>query len=93
MPSDNGRTTEQVRHEIETERERLATAVDDLRAGIDDATDINAKLKSKLPVATAAAFGIGFVIAGGVGATVRTLLQVRESRRKPSGPFSFLSRD
>jgi hypothetical protein len=92
MPTDNGRTAEQVRHEIETERERLAVAVDDLRAGIDDATDINKKLRGKLPVAAAAAFGTGFVLAGGIRATMKAALNYRESRRK-TGPFSFLSRD
>jgi hypothetical protein len=92
MATSNGRTTEQVRRDIEAERERLAVAVDDLRAGIDDATDINAKLKSKLPVATAAALGTGFVLAGGIRATLKVLLRYRESRQK-SGPFSFLSRD
>jgi len=92
MPTTNGRTAEQVRNEIETERERLATAVDDLRAGIDDATDINAKLKSKLPVATAAAFGTGFVIAGGVGATLRMIVRYRLNKKK-QGLLSFLSRD
>ena len=35
MATDNGRTAEQVRRDIEAERERLAAAVDDLRAGID----------------------------------------------------------
>ncbi len=90
MPTRNGRTAEQVRHEIEAERERLATAADDLRAGIDDATDINAKLRGKLPVATAAAFGTGFVLAGGIRATMKAVLRYRESRRK-RGPFSFLS--
>ena len=36
----DGRTPEQVRRDIEAERDRLAGAVDDLRAGM----DINAKL-------------------------------------------------
>jgi len=90
MPASNGRTTEEVRKDIEVERERLAGAVDDLRTGIDDATDINAKLRGKLPVATAAAFGTGFVLAGGIRATVKAVLSYRESKRK-RGPFSFLS--
>ena len=62
----DGRTPEQVRRDIEAERDRLAGAVDDLRAGM----DINAKLKDKLPVATLAALGVGFVVSGGVGATM-----------------------
>ena len=50
MAGTNERSTEQVRRDIETERERLATAVDDLRAGIGEATNIGAKLKGKLHV-------------------------------------------
>jgi hypothetical protein len=87
----DGRTPEQVRRDIETERERLAGAVDDLRAGM----DINAKLKDKLPVATLAALGIGFVVSGGFGATIRLLMRRgREGKTKARfGPFSLVDRD
>lgn len=87
----DGRTPEQVRRDIEAERERLAGAVDDLRAGM----DINAKLKGKVPVAAAAALGIGFVVSGGVGATMRLLMRRgREGRTKARfGPFSLVDRD
>ncbi|HEY7019136.1 MAG TPA: DUF3618 domain-containing protein [Gaiellaceae bacterium] len=74
MAGANGRTPEQVRRDIEAERDRLAVAVDDLKAGM----DVNAKLKGKLPAATAAAIGVGFVVAGGIGATMRLL--ARKSR-------------
>jgi hypothetical protein len=91
MATTNSRTTEQVRRDIEAERERLGLAVDDLRAGM----DINAKLKDKLPVAAAAALGIGFVVSGGIGATMRLLMRrSREGSTKARfGPFSFVSRD
>jgi hypothetical protein len=91
MATGNSRTTEQVRRDIEAERERLGTAVDDLRAGM----DVNAKLKNKLPVAAAAALGIGFVVSGGIGATVRLLMRrSREGRTKARfGPFSLVDRD
>jgi hypothetical protein len=91
MATTNSRTTEQVRRDIEAERERLGLAVDDLRAGM----DINAKLKDKLPVAAAAALGIGFVVSGGVGATMRLLMRrSREGRTKARfGPFSLVDRD
>jgi uncharacterized protein DUF3618 len=87
----DGRTPEQVRRDIEAERERLAGAVDDLRAGM----DINAKLKGKLPVAAAAALGVGFVVSGGVGATMRLLMRRgREGKTKARfGPFSLVDRD
>ena len=85
------RTTEQVRRDIEAERDRLAIAADDLRAGM----DINAKLKGKLPVAAAAALGLGFVASGGIGATMRLLMRRgREGRTKARfGPFSLVDRD
>ena len=85
------RTTEQVRRDIEAERDRLASAADDLRAGM----DVNAKLKGKLPVAAAAALGLGFVASGGIGATMRLLMRRgREGRTKARfGPFSFVDRD
>ncbi|HSB38811.1 MAG TPA: DUF3618 domain-containing protein [Gaiellaceae bacterium] len=91
MAGANGRTPEQVRRDIEAERERLALAVDDLRAGM----DVNAKLKGKVPVAAAAALGIGFVVSGGIGATMRLLVRRgREGRTKARfGPFSFVDRD
>ena len=91
MAGGNTRSTEQVRRDIEAERERLAIAVDDLRAGM----DVNAKLKDKLPIAAAAALGIGFVLSGGIGATMRLVMRrSRESRAKARfGPFSLVNRD
>jgi hypothetical protein len=91
MATTNNRTAEQVRRDIEAERERLAMAADDLRAGM----DVNAKLKDKLPVAAAAALGIGFVVSGGIGATMRLLMRrSREGTTKARfGPFSLVDRD
>ena len=91
MATARNRTTEQVRRDIEAERERLGMAVDDLRAGM----DVNAKLKDKLPVAAAAALGIGFVVSGGIGATMRLLMRrSREGKTKARfGPFSLVDRD
>lgn len=91
MAGANGRTPEQVRQDIEAERARLAVAVDDLRAGM----DVNAQLKGKVPVAAAAALGIGFVVSGGIGATMRLLMRrSREGKTKARfGPFSLIDRD
>jgi lipid-binding SYLF domain-containing protein len=93
--STNNRTPEQVRLEIEIEREQLAGAVDHLRAEISDATDIAAKLRAKLPVIAVGALGAGFFIAGGIGATMR--LFARRSREGTTkarfGRFSFVDRD
>lgn len=64
-------TEEQLRKEIDAERERLASAVDDLRGSIADAADIGGRLKSKLPLVAGVAASAGFVLAGGIGATAR----------------------
>ena len=91
MAATNGRTPEQVRLDIEAERNRLADAVDDLRAEV----DVNAKLQGKLPVAAIAALGAGFVLSGGIGATMRLLMRrSREGREKARfGPFALIDRD
>jgi hypothetical protein len=65
------RTAEQLRQEIELEREQLATAVDSLRQEL----GVASKLRSRLPIATAGALGAGFVLAGGIGATMRLLFR------------------
>jgi hypothetical protein len=93
--STNHRTPEEVRGEIETEREQLAEAVDSLRSEIGEATDIGAKLRSNLPVVAAGALGAGFFIAGGIGATMRLLARRgREGTTKARfGRFSVVNRD
>ena len=78
MAERNGRSPEQVRRDIEAEREQLAQAVESLRAGLGNATDVAAKLRSRLPVVAAGALGAGFFLAGGIGATMRLL--ARRSR-------------
>jgi hypothetical protein len=59
MAGNNGRTLEQVRRDIESEREHLAGAAETLREEIGEATNIGAKLRSNLPVAAAGAAGVG----------------------------------
>ena len=91
----NSRTQEQVRREIEAERNQLASAVDILRSEIGEATDITAKVRSKLPAVAAGALGAGFLLAGGIGATMRLLARRgREGKEKARfGRFSFVDRD
>ncbi len=91
MAATNGRTPEQVKADIEAERDRLAGAVDDLRSEM----DVNAKLRPKLPLAAAAALGAGFVISGGIGATMRLLMRKsREGTTKARfGPLFLVDRD
>ena len=95
MATTNNRSTEQVRLELEAEREQLVQAVDSLRAEVKEATDVNAKLRAKLPVFTAGALGAGFVLAGGIGATMRLVFRRgREGKEKARfGRFSFVDRD
>ncbi|MCP9486498.1 MAG: DUF3618 domain-containing protein [Gaiellaceae bacterium MAG52_C11] len=76
----NGRTPETIRREIETERDRLAHAVEDLRAGLGAATDVAGKLRANLPVVAAGALGAGFFLAGGIGATMRFLARKGRER-------------
>lgn len=89
--TDNGRSPEQVKADIEAERDRLAASVDELRSEM----DVNAKLRPKLPLAAAAALGAGFVISGGIGATMRLLMRKsREGSTKVRiGPLTLVDRD
>jgi hypothetical protein len=75
VTSANGRSATDVKRDIAVERERLAEAVDHLRDGLGDATNVGAKLRSKLPVVAAGAAGAGFFLAGGIGATVRLVFR------------------
>ena len=88
-------TPEQLRRDIEVEREQLADAVDHLRTEIGEATNLRAKLRGKLPFVAGAALGAGFFVAGGIGATMRLLARRgREGREKARfGRFSFVDRD
>ena len=69
------RTPEQIRAELEAERAQLAGAVERLRGELGNAT----KLRGRLPAVTAGAAAAGFVLAGGVGATLRLVLRARRS--------------
>jgi len=95
MAADNGRTLDQVRRDIESEREHLAGAAETLREEIGEATNIGAKLRSNLPVAAAGALGVGFLLAGGVGATARLIFRRgREGETKAKlGRFRIVDRD
>ncbi len=94
MP-DNHRTAGDIKREIERERNELARSVESLRAEIKEATDIRAHLSRHLPIAAGVALGAGFLLAGGVGATVRLVFRRgREGTTKARfGPFVFVDRD
>lgn len=96
MAARNDRTPAQVRLELEAERERLAQAVDTLRAGVKDATDVRAKVRDNLPIVAAGALGAGFLLAGGIGATVRLLFRRKdedEGREIRVGRYSIIDRE
>jgi hypothetical protein len=89
------RTPEQIRSELDAQRAELAEAVDQLRGELGEAANISGKLKSKLPVVAGAAASVGFVLAGGVGATMRYFARRgRESDEKLRvGRWSIRNRD
>jgi hypothetical protein len=93
VPSE--RTPEEIRRELESEREQLAQAVDTLRGQVNEMTDVSSKLQKNLPAFAAGALGVGFVLAGGIGATMR--LVVRRGREGDEqarlGRFSLVDRD
>jgi 4-diphosphocytidyl-2C-methyl-D-erythritol kinase len=72
MPT-NGRSAEDVRRELESERNQLAGAVEDLRREVHEATDVKKRIRKNIPLATAVALGAGFLLAGGLGATFRRI--------------------
>jgi len=90
----NNRTTADVRRDMAGERDQLADAVEDLRAGLGEAADVAGKLRARLPIVAVGALGAGFVVAGGIGATMRLLFRRgREGKEKARvGPFAFIDR-
>jgi hypothetical protein len=91
----NSRTTEDVRRDLEAEREQLATAAESLRDSLGEATDVTGKMRAKLPLVAAGALGAGFVVAGGVGATMRLIFRRgREGEEKVRvGRFRLVDRN
>jgi hypothetical protein len=91
----NARSTDQVRRDIEAHREELAGAVDALKRDIGEATNVAGKLRANLPVVAGAALAAGFLLRGGIGATMRLIARRgREGREKARvGRFSLVDRD
>jgi hypothetical protein len=95
MAGSNSRSVEEVRRDIETQREQLAGAAETLREEIGEATNIGAKLRANLPAVAVGALGVGFLLAGGVGATARLIFRRgREGETKAKvGRFRIVDRD
>lgn len=95
MAASDSRSADEVRREIEAEREQLAGAAESLRDQLGEATDITSKLKANLPAAAGGALFIGFVITGGIGATARLIF--RKSREGETvatfGRFRLVDRE
>jgi hypothetical protein len=89
------RRPEEIRREIENERTGLAQSVEELRSSLKDAADVRTKLRANLPTATGVALAAGFVLGGGIGATVRLLFRRgREGSTKARfGRFVVVDRD
>ncbi len=87
----NVRDTEAVRSEIASEREQLAEAVNQLR----QSADLARQIESKLPLLLVVAFAVGFVLSGGIGATMRILFRrQREGKQRARiGRFLLLERN
>jgi len=85
---------QRIRGELHEERTKLAEAVNDLRVELGEAADVGGKLKAKLPLAAGGAFALGFLKAGGVGATMRLLARRgREGNEKATlGRFRIVDR-
>jgi hypothetical protein len=77
-------TEQDLRRELHDEREELAAAVETLRSSF----------RSKIPLMTAGALGLGFVASGGIGATARLLMRrSREGDEKAkAGRFSLVDK-
>jgi len=67
------RSVERVQTEIRAERAELTAAVDSLRGEL----GVASKLQSRLPLAMVGALGAGFLLAGGIGATMRLIFRRR----------------
>jgi hypothetical protein len=67
---------EELQREIGAERQELAAAVDSLRHEL----ALEGKLRSRLPAVATAALVAGFVLGGGIGATVRLIFRRRRER-------------
>ena len=83
---------QRLRQELSQEREELADAVENLRVELGEATNVRGRLESKLPAVAAGAFGVGFVVAGGIGATARLVFGRKQEDKIEAGPFALVWR-
>jgi len=95
MADRSTRSADSIRREIEVEREGLAGAAESLREQLGEITDVTGKLRENLPAVAVGALCVGFLFAGGVGATARLIF--RKSRegeiRAVLGPYVLVERE
>jgi hypothetical protein len=94
-PGSNTRTVADVRRDLEAEREQLAGEAESLRGTLSEATDITGKLRANVPAVALGALCVGFLFAGGVGATARLIFRKGRERevRAIVGPFILVERE
>jgi hypothetical protein len=84
-------TEHEIRRELALERTQLAQALEEFRAS----SDLGKQVRARLPLVLAGAFVVGFVLAGGIGATMR--LAFRRSREGRTaarlGRYTLVERD
>lgn len=66
---DHPQTPPELRRELAAERARLADSMERLRNSL----DVGATVGPRLPLVLAGTFAAGFVLSGGIGATMRLL--------------------
>jgi hypothetical protein len=71
MATPEPQSVDSLRRQIGAEREELASAIESLR----DELGFEGKLRARLPLALTGAFGAGFVLSGGIGATFRLVFR------------------
>ena len=67
------RSPEAVRRDIARERTELARAVGQLRSDLGGTFDLRRRVGSRVAFLAPTAFATGFVVSGGIGATMRYL--------------------
>src|SRR5438552_3465010 len=92
MAGRNARTVDQVRRDIEAEREQLAGAAESLRESIGEATNIGAKVRANLPIVAAGALGVGFLLAGPIApnGVIKFITSLQKDSKGGTSAAAFL---
>lgn len=92
MPASRDADPTRILEEIQAERDQLAASLAALRGEL--GTGLAGRLESRLPLTLALAFGAGFVLAGGLGASMRLLARRSRERHVAGrlGPLVLLER-